>query len=241
MGGYCSTRWGYHARRCTVEESLRLCVGDLRSYLADSSACSFCWQWSRDGERIAEVGVILSPLTTEEPDDDLRRYWGADAARFRRLRRTLTLRYAIVRDGQPDNVQQQARLMARPMRFGGFRWWLQCPRCHGFRSILYLPMRAGGRDWRCRTCYGLKYRSQRLDPAGRTELRMQRISSRLHSGWWASWLDFPPPKPKWMRHPTYARHVEAWERASDVREGIYGVRLFSLLTRIERHDATRRR
>jgi len=70
---------------------------------------------------------------------------------------------------------------------------------------------------------------------------MQRVSDRLYGRPWECWLDFPPGKPKWMRHPTYARHVEQWQQASDAREHIYGVMLLGILSKYQRLRTPRQR
>jgi hypothetical protein len=44
---------------------------------------------------------------------------------------------------------------------GGRRWWFLCPGCTRRMGVLYLP--PGQTEFRCRGCYGLRYRSQQRD------------------------------------------------------------------------------
>jgi hypothetical protein len=214
MGGYGSTRWGYHARRCTVEESLPLRVSDLRRGLRTHGAASLAAGWSSDDRGGAEIRMELGP---SELEVGVTRFGQVE----NQLRRKLTLRYAASIMGETfEGVDQCANLTARPMRFGGYRWWFACPRCAVATNALYLPLVAGARRWGCRKCFGLKYETQRVGPIGRAETRMQRVASRTYGAWWPDWFYSPPPRPKRMRTTTYTRYVAAWDRASDARDSI---------------------
>lgn len=99
-------------------------------------------------------------------------------------------------------------LTRTPQRFGGFRWWFQCP-YSGKRAVkLFLPL-GGYRFW-CREAYRLGYASQREDAKGRAQLQAERIYRRLGGN--GHWMDDPPPKPKWMRWRTYDRQVARLEQ-----------------------------
>ena len=237
MGGYGSTRWEGHARWASVEESLQLAVGSLRQHLREAGEQSCNFRWSRSGVTEAEVDICLGALTTLEDGDATERHPRGEPPSRSPLSRKLIFQYAIGRGDETHIVKQEVDLFALPMRFGGYRWWLECPRCHSQRMALYLPAQAGGRDWRCRSCYKLKYEAQRRDPIGRAEQRMRRVWDRLRPSSQAPWLDFPPPKPKWMRRLTYTRCVAVWESASAVREQAYGVGLERLLRRLRRHHS----
>jgi hypothetical protein len=228
MGGYGSTRWG-HSRRCTVEDALRLSVRDLRSYVGDPPSQGIVWNWSSDGRCLAQVGLRLGPERVDVSEED----------HHHLLRRSLAISYEVGRSdgGEPiERVNQGAELLGLPMRFGGVRWWLVCPRCHRFGAALYLPTVTGSRRWGCRRCYGLRYLTQRLEPVTRFQVRMQRVAKRICGKWWEHWFDFPPPKPKWMRYPTYSRHVEAWKRADEARDGMSLAGMQALLARFQRYD-----
>jgi hypothetical protein len=209
MGGYGSTRWAWHTRRRTVEESQKLSVRDLElSILADPQ---WCW-YTRAG-----VGLRLGTATEQQRPDGVKR-----------AQRSITL------DTSEFDSAQTVELVGHPMRFGGVRWWFQCPNCSRRRNALYLIRSAGTSRWGCRQCYGLTYLTQRLEPMARLEVRMRRAASRLHPEW-ENWFHCPPPKPKWMRWPTYERRCATWHRASQARDWawIRGVQPF--LTRMKRH------
>ena len=237
MGGYFSTRWDGHARRCTVEDALRLSTREIRAYLAMPRSVALEWHWSRGNERVAEVSMALGATSIDDPPSQFFGYRGdgSEGMTHPRKRRSLHLLYVVRQEGEPEErVEVETRLVALPMRFGGARWWLECPWCRSMRAALYLPLVAGGTRWRCRRCYGLRYRVQRLDPTARMEARMRRASERAHAGPWEHWFDFPPPKPKWMRHSTYARHVEEWHRASGARDAFCFAGMSALLARYDR-------
>lgn len=204
MGGLGSTRWGGHARCYTVEECLRLGVSDVAEYLINPAPQRLGFYWSHAGKRSAELELTLGARMLDGSPNVV-------------PRRSLSLRYTVALGDERETIAHSTELVARPMHLGGFRWWLRCPCCERGRTALYLPLRAGGRDWECRTCHGLRYLTQRLPVEGRAEVRMRRVSKRILGKRWDDWLDCPPSKPKWMRHPTYGRHVETWEQASAVR------------------------
>lgn len=66
-------------------------------------------------------------------------------------------------------------LRATPQPFGNVRWWLVCPGCRQRRDYLY---HVHG-DWRCQTCHGLVYASQRADKARRYQWSADRLLRRL--------------------------------------------------------------
>jgi len=230
MGGWGSTRWGFSSRRATVEDALCFSLKPVRQHLLVESALSMEFEWGRAGLPSASVAVTLGPLR-----DTRSIGWDQQEAQTERFERLLTLRFALVSDGVSESVEQHTSLVALAMRFGGVRWWLQCPRCHHHREALYLPRHAGGRRWLCRCCYGLRHRTQRVGPAGRAEIKMQRIAMRINGGWFENWLDFSPPKPLWMRRTTYERHVRAWNPASAARDRVYAVQLGRILARHKRY------
>lgn len=48
-----------------------------------------------------------------------------------------------------------------PNRFGGFRWFFQCPKCSERASKLFLPPLASGlvQEYRCKKCHNLRNQS----------------------------------------------------------------------------------
>ena len=216
MGGHGSTRWDCHRRRCTVEESYKLSIRDLgASNLADPQWCDY-----------GRAGVSLHLGSTTELPDRTGTSW---------LQRSITL-------GSPqsfDDLSQPVQLLGQPMRFGGVRWWFICPDCSRRRVTLYFPSAAGARRWSCRKCYGLKYRTQRLEPTSRFEIRMHRVARSLEPGCENS-LNGPPWKPKWMRWTTYARRCATWYKASDARNRAWSRGALSFLNGMEKRFGKKR-
>jgi hypothetical protein len=97
------------------------------------------------------------------------------------------------------------RLAKTPQPFGGVRWWFICPETGRRAMKLYLPN--GGPMFLSRQAYGLAYASQRK---GDYDLLMRR-GDRLwraiggEGQWCFMRAGDLPPKPKWMRWPTYTR------------------------------------
>ena len=110
----------------------------------------------------------------------------------------------------PDAVQR-VRLQSTPCRYGGVRWWFECPRCGRRVGKLYLPPRAVA--YRCRLCWDLRYRSQRLANWDRRRWRADKLWARITPRG-----EDRPRRPKWMHRTTYRR---LWQAADDVdREGL---------------------
>ena len=89
-----------------------------------------------------------------------------------------------------------------PTRFGGRRQWLRCLKCGGGCRKVY-----GGRYFRCRLCYRLRYASQSKKADQRASDRARKIAKRLHDKWDGATedeYDFPPKPPR-MRWATYNR------------------------------------
>ena len=97
---------------------------------------------------------------------------------------------------------QLVELEAAPCRFGGARWWWVCPAPGRRAAKLYLP--TGGSRFLSRQAYGLAYASQREDEVARAHRRAARLHQCLGSPR-RSAFGGTPPKPKWMRWPTYER------------------------------------
>lgn len=231
MGGDGSTRWDYHCRKRTVEEAAQLTIAAIRAAIPRKYGGDGRYEYQRD-QGFAAYFPSLAPATKPRvPRARRDSRWPVGLSAILPQYDSPRLERSVFCQLMYGNASLDVELRASPMRFGGLRWWIVCPGCQRQRTSLYLPR--GARAWRCRTCYGLSYYAQRLEPKARTELRMQRISRRLHSVWWENWLDFPPAKPKWMRQRAYARHVAAWERASEAREYAYNLGLLRFLARFD--------
>jgi hypothetical protein len=113
------------------------------------------------------------------------------------------------REGEPIDVNELVAFVYTPTRFGGRRQWLRCLRCgRGCRKIY------GGRYFRCRRCYRLRYASQgESRPDQRALDRARKIAKRLHDKWGGATeeeYEFPP-KPQRMRWATYNRLEEQYD------------------------------
>jgi hypothetical protein len=82
------------------------------------------------------------------------------------------------------------------------RWWWVCPATGRRVAKLYLPV--GGARFLSRQAYGLVYASQGEDEVARAHRRAARLHALLGSPR-RSAFGATPPKPKWMRWPTYER------------------------------------
>ena len=106
------------------------------------------------------------------------------------------------RDGLPVKVDELVAFSYTPTRFGGRRQWLRCLKCgRGCRKVY------GGRYFRCRLCYRLRYASQSERSDQRAMDQANKIAKRLHDKWSGATegeYDFPPKPPR-MRWATYNR------------------------------------
>jgi hypothetical protein len=93
--------------------------------------------------------------------------------------------------------------------YGGRRAWFLCPRTARRTTKLFLPN--GGWHFLSRQAYGLGYACQREDRFSRLQRRAVTLNRQLEGEGWDTWDTFPP-KPKWMRWPTYERKFEVWRR-----------------------------
>lgn len=94
---------------------------------------------------------------------------------------------------------QKIEWTTTPCNYGGMRYWLTCPLCHGKKGILYLYY--GG--WGCRQCHNLTYACQQEQPWDRLARQADKIRDRL--GWEQGCLNGRGYKPKGMHRSTYTR------------------------------------
>jgi hypothetical protein len=113
---------------------------------------------------------------------------------------------------QIGSLAQWIKLVSLPRHFGGRQWYFVCPDLNCRVSVLWMP--PGARNFACRQKWGkqVAYASQFSTPIDRAHEGKARIKSRLCSiGGFdpAAWE--LPPKPRWMRWPTYNRAVEKFD------------------------------
>jgi hypothetical protein len=133
MGGYGSTRWNTHIPKRTVESSLKLSIFDAFKQsvqLKDTNRRGGFLIWKRGEKTIASMRYAL------DLDDAL-----------------LVLEFSA--NGQP--VHLAIELTTTPCRYGGVRYWFECPKCQHRVACLYL--KPGGVRFACRKCHDLAYTS----------------------------------------------------------------------------------
>lgn len=109
----------------------------------------------------------------------------------------------------------------------GRRAWFICSRCGGRCRSLYL--RSSTQLFLCRTCQGLRYRSQSLGELDRAYRKESRIARRINPE--AGATDFPR-RPKGMQRRTYARLLSDWQEADHKRESIISWELVGVARRL---------
>src|SRR5262249_45826135 len=112
-------------------------------------------------------------------------------------------------NGERSSVDELVPFCYTASRFGGRRRWFMCLKCGRRCRRIF-----GGRRFRCRQCYGLKYASRNMNATQRAMHRADRIASRLHDMWKGSMkarCEFPPKPPR-MRWATYQRLEQQYKR-----------------------------
>ncbi len=180
MGGYGSGRPGWKSK---VEDCRSLDVNRLHREGCLASGYSGGWQWTRDGERVANISMHSTG-------------------------QTLTLAFRVQQNGGDwQSIQQPIPLAFTPCRFGGLRPWFICPgivsgkRCE--RRVAKLH--AGGAYFLCRHCYQLGYASQSEREFDRLLRRANKRRTALGGG--PGTGSMIALKPKGMHWKTYEARV----------------------------------
>lgn len=136
MGGYRSTRWAYHNRACTTNESFSFDLAhiNMADIMADENPKRSIYSWTSNGKQSGSMYVYYKPDSQK-----------------------LIFRFNAIRDNQTENVTQSVALETMPLHFGGVRYWMQCPRCHKRVRTLHCPPYAN--RFYCRACWQLSYSS----------------------------------------------------------------------------------
>jgi hypothetical protein len=193
MGGFNS---GRRPTQPAVEDGLTLDPGQLLRHgnlpLGRHVAGTLTWTRQPSGEHAGEIGY----------EADMR---DRDHA-------SLRLQYSRTSwDGTKTVHDYRVELVTTIPPFGGVRWWFLCPRTGRLASKLYLPPGAS------RVAFRMGYQSQRRGPLFRAQDREARVVRKLGATYRRP-LTPRPPRPKWMRHKTYARlcgELERWQTAQD--------------------------
>jgi hypothetical protein len=159
MGGWNSSRWHDHTRKLTVEECSKLKVGDFpKSMLVERC---------EKGELVyynESYPSIYSRLMARRVMDKLYPETAANRAEGREKR--------------DKSLGQAFRVTRTACNYGGWRYWLLCPRCKRRCAVLYSR---GYPYYACRKCHDLTYRSTQdaRRPVGYGALAMYLTRSKL--------------------------------------------------------------
>lgn len=137
MGGYGSTRWGWHRRKLTVEECLKLDSGLLVKSQALRDGYSGICEWTRSQSKIGWETKLLSENNY-----------------------LFTLSYCLTRSQGKEEFRVPVLVFGTTMPRGGKRYWFMCPLKGCLKPMvrkLYLP--TGANYFGCRSCHGLVYSS----------------------------------------------------------------------------------
>lgn len=153
MGGLGSGTWSRGDAKPRVESCLRLSVSKLYrwGYLAGDSQW-FNITWRECGEPIGSIGGYGSR-------DDVRLVYTTGAA-----------------SGEPKLWSYGIQLEWTPCNYGGCRPWFRCPACGDRVATLF-----GGKQFRCRKCQGLAYRSQTADYLNQALNKRERLEARFYN------------------------------------------------------------
>lgn len=190
MGGYGSGRPGW---RTKAEHCRSLDVNRLKRAGCLKPGYFGGWQWSRDGEQVASIGL-------------------------RGERGNLRLVYRHRPLGEDwEEVDYRVPLATVPCNLGGERTFFLCPGNRNGRSCWkrVAKLYSAGRYYLCRHCYQIAYASQSEDRTDR--LRRTADRKRMALGGDIGMGAMLPPRPKGMWRRTYERKlagiIEADERA----------------------------
>jgi len=111
------------------------------------------------------------------------------------------------------SMVQTIDLVAEERNFGGIQWYFRCP-VRGSRASILWKLPGAERFCSRQSLDGqAAYHSQFVGEGRRAQIGRRRIRSRLggNGNGPCDWY-LPPPKPKWMRWPTYQRHIAGYLR-----------------------------
>ena len=185
MGGYSS---GRHGGKRTTNDMHVLDIRKIARAGLLEPGCSFSWQWTRGGEKIASINLRTdydAPLSKVTLDYRTRPHGG----------------------GEWKDMNYPVYVSWTGCNYGGQRVWWLCPArgCGRRVAVLY-----GGSVYACRHCQQLAYRTQREQAHDRAGSRADTIRKRL--GWEAGILNGNGGKPKGMHRATFLRLQAAHDR-----------------------------
>lgn len=176
MGGIGSGRRSHCGTRNKTEDSRPLDIRRLQRAGVLMTGRSFGWQWTLNGEPVADIQVRVEIELV-----------------------VLVYRYRRRGDSEWQDVEQPVRISRTPCTYGGTRPWWMCPSCGRLVAVLYGP----GKLYACRHCCKLAYSCQSESADDRAARRANRIRRRL--GWEPGIFNGTGDKPKGMRCRTFER------------------------------------
>ncbi|MEQ9335161.1 hypothetical protein [Thalassobaculum sp.] len=217
MGGFGSGRTAGFGRD-KVEHSRSIDVNRLHREGCLVPGWQGAWQWTRDGERIAWIG-----MRTEEAN-------------------RLHLSYRVRAPGADwQDVEQPVQIVRVPCRYGGTRPYFTCP---GVVNGVVCGRRVAklhgaSRYFLCRHCYRLAYASQSESEWDRALRKANTIRTRLGGKAGMDGIFAQRPKGMWQR--TYDRLVEAAVEAESQANEAFEFHAARLLARLQEPKRSRSR
>ncbi len=104
-----------------------------------------------------------------------------------------------------DGYEVSLGLTTTACGFGGVRWWFRSPCCGRRASVLFIM----GYELRCVKCSRVSYDSQRVNAAGRAEIKQSKFEAKLIDGC---------ERPKYMRFKTYETILTGIEECELVQD-----------------------
>lgn len=176
MGGTGSGRRSHYDGKDKTEDSRPLDIRRLQRAGVLTPGRWFGWQWTFNGEPIANIEV-----------------------RVEVERVVLVYRFRSRGDSEWQDVEQPVCMDRTPCTYGGTRPWWVCPSCARHVAVLFAP----GKFYACRRCSKLVYSCQSETADDRAARRADKIRKRL--GWEPGILNGNGDKPKGMRWRTFER------------------------------------
>ncbi len=175
MGGYGSSRWGWHSAKSVAEDCRQLDINRFNRKGMLNGFGHFSWSWYRNDKRVADIRIHVQK--------DL-----------------IVLSYKFRISGSEwQDVEYTVTITYTNCNYGGRRPWFICPNCNKRVAKLY----SDGPRFLCRHCYRLAYTSQKERAEFRLLHKVQDIRTRL--GGSAATMDPFPDRPKGMHRRTYNR------------------------------------
>ncbi len=132
---------------------------------------------------------------------------------------TLTLDYNVREYNEGwEPVLLDVPLLTTPCRYGGHRYYFQCPNqnCKRRCEVLYLARKY----FLCRKCCGYLYKSQVSHPLDRIRIAKEKIGERIFDDYDGEW---GWRKKKWLHQKTFDREYrryqaldERWENQFEI-------------------------